>query len=596
MEITNKKENQFTYFKFFFSALKLRMLLAISMNILIGLLDGLGITMLFPLLQSVEKTSDSKETMGHLNYVLTAFEYMGLPLTINVILLIFLGLFVIKGIVKYLASIYQSKIQRAFIKKIQFGFVKDIRYISYKGFLQLDAGYIQNAMTSEVWRVLEAMKSYLRWSNSLFMLLTYVFMAYLANVKFALLITVGVSIINLFYRNISKKIKAISYETSMKGRKLTGYMIEILHHFKYLKSTNYLNLYSNRLRGIMQERYNNDYRLNKLSSIMSSLREPTVVFIVVIVMLIQVNYIGGGISSIILSLLLFYRGLNYLMALQLDWQNFIRQSGSFRMVSEVSEKMKNYKEETGGTSFTYLKEEIRLKNVCLSFGSNKILENVVIDIPKNSTVAFTGISGSGKTTLVNIISGLLKPDEGKVTVDGLNLADYNLESYRSKIGYISQEPVVFNDTVYNNITFWAEPSLENKKRFWEVVEMASLTKFIEEQDERENTPLGDNGILISGGQRQRISIARELFKRPEILILDEATSALDSETEKVIQDNIEKLHGSYTMIIIAHRLSTVKHADRIYLIEKGKIVNSGKFNDMMEHSTKFKNMVALQGL
>ena len=172
----------------------------------------------------------------------------------------------------------------------------------------------------------------------------------------------------------------------------------------------------------------------------------------------------------------------------------------------------------------------------------------------------------------------------------------DLNAYRSKIGYISQESVIFNDSIFNNITFWAEPTAENKKRFEEVIEMASLKDFIEGQPEKELTNLGDNGILISGGQKQRISIARELYKKAEILILDEATSALDSETEKMIQENIEKLHGSYTMVLIAHRLSTIKEADIIYLLEDGKVSASGSFHEMIDKSSRFKKMVSLQAV
>ncbi len=158
----------------------------------------------------------------------------------------------------------------------------------------------------------------------------------------------------------------------------------------------------------------------------------------------------------------------------------------------------------------------------------------------------------------------------------------------------SQETVIFNDTIYNNITFWAEPTEENLRHFKEVVRISLLDEFVESQSLKEHSILGDNGILISGGQKQRISIARELFKNAEILIFDEATSALDSETEKIIQGNIEKLYGSLTMIIIAHRLSTIKTADTIYLLEKGKISESGSFNEMMVTSSRFQELISLQ--
>jgi ABC-type multidrug transport system fused ATPase/permease subunit len=591
-----KKENQFTYFKFFFRILGFKMVLAVLLNIFIGLLDGIGITMLFPLLQSIDGSSNVKESMGQFRHILSFFENLGIPLTANMILLIFLSLFISKGIIKYFSSLFQVKIHLYFFKKIQFDFLKDLSKMSYNGFLQLDAGKIQNTLIGEIWRITEAMRSYTKWMNSLVMLLTYVVLAYLANPQFAFLITFGVIIINLLYRNLYIKIKSASYEISQKGGSLNSYLIELVHYFKYLKSTNYIGFYAKRLKYIINEKRKLDFKVGKLSAIITSIKEPTVVFIVVLVMLIQINYIGGGIGSIILSLLLFYRGLNHLMNLQSEWQSFLRQSGAFRMVSEVTEKMKNFKEQTGDIAFTSINKEIALKNISFSYGNNKILKDINISIPKNTTIAFTGVSGSGKTTLINIISGLLKPNEGSIVVDDIHLHEYNIESYRSKIGYISQESVIFNDSIFNNITFWAEPSIENKKRFWEVAEMASLTEFIEEQEKKENAPLGDNGLLVSGGQRQRISIARELFKDVQILILDEATSALDSETEQIIRENIERLHGHYTMFIIAHRFSTIKHVDEIYLLEEGEIVHSGNFNEMIEQSPRFRNLVTLQGL
>jgi len=156
--------------------------------------------------------------------------------------------------------------------------------------------------------------------------------------------------------------------------------------------------------------------------------------------------------------------------------------------------------------------------------------------------------------------------------------------------------VIFNDTIFNNVTFWAEPTPEVYERCWEVINMASLKEFVESKPLKELTKLGDHGILISGGQKQRISIAREMFKQVEVLVLDEATSALDSETELVIQENIEKLHGQFTIIVIAHRLSTIKNVDNIFLLENGRVVTSGDFDTMVKKSEKFKRMVSLQGL
>jgi subfamily B ATP-binding cassette protein MsbA len=286
--------------------------------------------------------------------------------------------------------------------------------------------------------------------------------------------------------------------------------------------------------------------------------------------------------------------LALLVDLQNNWQQFINNVGAISAVSKLSEEMELQQEVQPSVVFKTLKHELHLKDVVFSYGTQKVLDGINIKIPKNHTIAMVGESGSGKTTLANIIASLITPDAGQVLADGVSLHEYNLDSYRNKIGYISQESVIFNDNIFNNITFWDERTPENLKRFLEIIELVSLNEFIESLPEKELTPLGDNGILISGGQRQRISIARELYKKAEILILDEATSALDSETERVVRTNIDKLHGNYTIIIIAHRLSTIKNADRIYLLDKGKISASGKFDDMLEFSERFKRMVALQ--
>jgi len=305
---------------------------------------------------------------------------------------------------------------------------------------------------------------------------------------------------------------------------------------------------------------------------------------------------NGNLGSIILSLVLFYRALNFLVATQQNWQSFIQNTGSLRNVSMIYSMMKNREERNGTIEFHTLQNEIQLQNVSISYGANKVLDQVSIRVPRSETIAFVGESGSGKTTLVNMLMGLIQPDSGTVLIDNTPLTKLRLETYRNKIGYISQDSVIFNDTIFNNITFWADPTPEVYKRFWEVINMASLKEFIESKPEKEFTKLGDNGILISGGQKQRISIAREMFKKVEILVLDEATSALDSETELFIQENIEKLHGHFTIVVIAHRLSTIKNVDNIFLLENGRVVTSGDFYSMVTKSEKFKRMVSLQGL
>ena len=239
-------------------------------------------------------------------------------------------------------------------------------------------------------------------------------------------------------------------------------------------------------------------------------------------------------------------------------------------------------------------EKISLKDIWFYFGNTPILKGISLDIFQNETVAFVGESGSGKTTLVNIVTGLFPIDQGTYLINALNRDDLIIESLQDKIGYITQDPVIFNDTLYNNVTFWCEKTEGNFTRFRQAIEQAAILDFVESLPEKEDTVLGSEGSNLSGGQRQRISIARELFKQVEILILDEATSALDSETEKAIQQNIDALKGNYTILIVAHRIATIKNADRIVVMKDGKISNSGNFHSLVDKSKYFKKLVELQ--
>ena len=219
------------------------------------------------------------------------------------------------------------------------------------------------------------------------------------------------------------------------------------------------------------------------------------------------------------------------------------------------------------------------------------MKNINFHVPDNSSIALIGESGAGKTSLANVICGIQKPSSGNIFINGTSLYQSDLKHFRNKIGYITQEPVIFDDSIYNNVTLWQEKTEENLNKFWKVIQNVSLLEMVNSNPKLEDTPLGNNGILISGGQKQRISIARELFKEMELLIMDEATSALDSETEKSIKDYIDLLNGKFTMIIIAHRLSTIKNVDHIYLMEKGEIINHGNYNELLNSSEKFKKMV-----
>jgi len=230
-----------------------------------------------------------------------------------------------------------------------------------------------------------------------------------------------------------------------------------------------------------------------------------------------------------------------------------------------------------------LNKKIFLKNIFYNYpnSSRTALENVNITIPANTTVGFVGPTGSGKTTTVDIILGLLEPQKGTLEVDGQIITKENMRSWQSSIGYVPQNIYLTDDTIASNIALGVGPKHINQDRVEKVSKIANLHEFVtNELPEKYLTPIGERGVRLSGGQGQRIAIARALYHNPQILILDEATSALDDQTEKVVMDAVNNLNKEMTIIIIAHRLNTVKNSDIIFKFDKGNLVGQGNFNEL----------------
>lgn len=224
----------------------------------------------------------------------------------------------------------------------------------------------------------------------------------------------------------------------------------------------------------------------------------------------------------------------------------------------------------------------------------KVINQLSVDIKKGQTIAFIGSTGSGKTTLVDLIVGLLEPTAGSLKIDGKKLAQEHIATWRDQLAYVPQEVFLFDDTILRNITLDEPEQLIDYDRLEKVMRMADIYDLVMNQlSDGHQTEIGERGVRLSGGQRQRLGLARALYKNPKILILDEATSALDSITEQGIIEALQALPDTLTTIIIAHRLSTVKHADCIYLLDKGKIASQGKYQTLMEMDDTFKTMVKL---
>ena len=241
----------------------------------------------------------------------------------------------------------------------------------------------------------------------------------------------------------------------------------------------------------------------------------------------------------------------------------------------------------------HLQGHIRYENITFAYGDNEVIHDVSLDVPAGATVALVGQSGSGKSTMADLLPRFYDVQKGRVTIDGIDIRALRVHDLRSFMGNVNQEAILFNDSFYNNITFGVQnATMEDVIR---AAKVANAHEFIMASEEGYDTNIGDRGCRLSGGQRQRISIARAILKNPPVLILDEATSALDSESEKLVQEALDRLMEGRTTIVIAHRLSTIKNADIICVMHEGRIVEQGTHDELMKiEKGHYRHLVDMQ--
>jgi len=336
------------------------------------------------------------------------------------------------------------------------------------------------------------------------------------------------------------------------------------------------------------------FRTRDLSSPMSEFLSSVVI--------ITVLWYGGRLvlsdsgtitaAVFITYILIFSQIIPPVKAFSTGYYNILKGVASAERIFEILDAEEVIVEKENPVRISEFKEKIEYRKVSFRYQTDDVLNKIDIEIPKGKIIALVGPSGGGKTTFVDLLPRFYDTVEGGIYIDGVNIKDYRIDDLRSLMGMVTQESILFNDTVYNNIVFGKQGVTRDD--VIAAAKVANAHDFIEAMEEGYDTNIGDRGAKLSGGQRQRISIARAILRNPPILILDEATSSLDSESEKLVQDALLRVMKDRTSIVIAHRLSTIKFADRILVLEKGRIVESGNHDELIKTGGLYKRLHDLQ--
>jgi subfamily B ATP-binding cassette protein MsbA len=568
-----------------------------------ALTEGFGITLILPLIEAAGAGGGELDSGGTaVRFLYAILEVMGIEESV-VGILVFIGtVFIGKGILKFLEGGYASYLRAQLLQEIKGKMFNAYRMMDYTYYADNNTGHFINVINGQINNFIRSFDTFTRFLTMIIITVSYLSIAFLLAWNFALM-AIGIGIVLLYlFKYLNSYVQRLSRKTASEESVLNKFLVQTIQSFKYLSSTNQMQHLKGGVMASIKKLAGYMFRQGAASAFTMAIREPISVIFLLFVIIIQVAVFDSPIEPIFVALLLFHRGMQHMIGIQDDWQKTMEKIGSLEMVVKEFETLENNREKNGELPVEDLSEGIKFDDVYFQYDDSEddVLKEINLEIPVNQMIAFVGESGAGKSTLIDTLTLLLKPKSGHVYIDGVESTQIEKGSWRSQIGYVSQETVVFDDTVANNICLWKgdyQTDESVKKRVHEAAKRAYADEFIKNLGKGYNTVVGDRGVRLSGGQRQRLFIARELFKNPNLLILDEATSSLDTESERYIQKSIDELKGSITVVIIAHRLSTIKNSDLIYVLEKGSIIESGTYDELsLDRESRFAQMVAIQSL
>ncbi|WP_338158074.1 ABC transporter ATP-binding protein [uncultured Phocaeicola sp.] len=589
---------------------------AIILNILSAIFNVFSFSLLIPILNILFKTSDAQVVYQYMEwgsgelkdvainnfyyYVSQLIEIFGPATT-----LLWLGLFLAGMTLLKTACYFGST---AIMVPLRTGVVRDIRIMVYSKVMYLplsflseerkgdiiarmsgDVGEIENSITSSLDMLLK---------NPI-LIISYFTTLIITSWQLTLFTIIVLPAMGWVMGRVGRKLKRQSLEAQNKWSETMSQLEETLGGMRIIKAF------------IAEEKMiqrfvkcSNEYRdaVNRVA-MRQSLAHPVSEFLGT-VLIVLVLWFGGSLilnasstinaSTFIFYMVILYSVINPLKDLSKASYNIPRGLASMERVDKILKAPNNIVERPDAVHIHEMKEGLEFRHISFSYGTHEVLHDVSLHVRKGETIALVGQSGSGKSTLVDLVPRFHDVQQGEILIDGINIKDVQVMDLRGLIGNVNQEAILFNDSFFNNIAFGVENA--TMEQVIEAAKIANAHDFIMETEKGYDTNIGDRGCRLSGGQRQRISIARAILKNPAILILDEATSALDTESERLVQEALERLMKTRTTIAIAHRLSTIKNADRIYVLYEGRIVESGKHDELVQKNGYYKRLHDMQAL
>lgn len=584
----------------------------IIFNVFYALFSALSYVALIPMLEVLFKKTEkvakkpvytsileistyAKESLYYHISKLSENQETALALLLAVALLILTFLF--KNLFSYLGSYHMIKLQNGVLKEIRTKMFRKIISLPISFYSEKRKGDVMARMLGDIGQV----------QGSFFAILaliireplTIVFSIILMlniSVKLTIFVFVFIPVSGIIISRIGKSLKS----KSTRAQQESGYFISIVEEtlggLKVVKSFNAENSFSQKFNDSINRLLKLSNSIGKKNSLASPMSELLGIITIAVIL-----WYGGQMVLVDKTLtgevFLVYMGLAYNIltpAKAISKASYSVKNGiaAAERVFEILDQKSTIEELPNAITKTNLEDIITIENIDFKYDTDPVLKNFSIKVPKGKTVALVGQSGSGKSTIANLMTRFYDVTKGEIKIDGTNIKNLKLASLRGLIGLVTQDSILFNDTIKNNILIGNENASD--QAIIEALKIANAWEFVKNLPEGINTNVGDSGNKLSGGQKQRLSIARAVLKNPPIMILDEATSALDTESERIVQDALENMMKNRTSIVIAHRLSTIQNADTIVVMHKGEIVEQGKHSELMAKNGTYKKLVDMQ--
>jgi len=491
---------------------------------------------------------------------------------------------------QYLTVVYVGKSQHRFAYQLRLRIFEQLQRLPLGYFATTHSGELVNTITSEIKDAMRAFASISTLVIAAITLLVYVASMIIISWQLTILSILLFGCLSVGVTSLFSRVRKASFNRSKASSRYVSVSMEFISGIRTVRTFTAENFERKRFNKANKTFLQAATKTVSILGLIGPIIEAAAAVVIVMMLLFSFTVLIPAGQLQLASLLTFMFVLLRIMPLvkqinskTADINNFY---GAFNKITNIIRTDNKHYLTNGSQQFDSLEQAIRLDSVCFEYDKTPVLHDINLTIEKGTTIALVGASGSGKSTLVDLISRFYDPTYGQILVDSTDLRALDIGSFRQKVAIVSQDSFIFHDTVRSNIAYSLGEAVSDSE-VWEAARRANAFDFIQSMPEGLDTLLGDRGMKLSGGQRQRIAIARALIRDPEILILDEATSALDSVSEKLIQESIERLIKGRTVIVIAHRLSTVVNADRIVVLENGHIIEQGTYQALLEQQGMF---------